>query len=95
MPSRKEIEGKSLEAVADLYAHSGPESPNDRLAQAEFLLRQSQFQERQAKAAEEAARAAVATAQATARYTKYMLWSVVVLTLSSIATLVVALAKGG
>jgi hypothetical protein len=54
------------------------------MAHAEFLLRQTEFQERVAKAAER-------TAEHTARYTKYMLWSVIALIASVIVEILLTL----
>lgn len=66
---RKQFEGKSLEEVADMMADSGSNSELAHAARTEFLLRQT-------KAIED-------TATHTARYTRYMLWSVFILALSA------------
>lgn len=85
--TRKELfDGKSLEEVADFMSEHQPNGGYDQAAKAEFLLRQTQFLERQALAAEQ-------TARATAEYTRYMLWSVVILAGSSVLTLIVTLLK--
>jgi hypothetical protein len=81
---RSRIAGKSLEEVADFMAGVGPGSPNDQVAKAEFLLRQTQSQEKASRAAQD-------TAEYTQRYTRYMLWSVVILAISAIGSLVVSL----
>jgi hypothetical protein len=77
---RTNFEGKSLSEVADMLADSGSESDLAHAARAEFLMRQTQFQERAATAAEE-------TSRHTRRYTLYMLWSVIILTLSAFGSL--------
>jgi thiaminase len=84
MHDRKLVSQLDLSQVADSMAATQPGSQNDQVAKAEFLFRQTQFVERQAKAAEE-------TAAATKRYTRYMLWSVVILAASSVLTAVVTL----
>src|SRR5688572_20261643 len=91
MPSRRveQLEGKQLEAVADIMAEAGPNSSLDQLCRSEFLLRQTQLLQRSAEASERAARAALATARHTKRYTKYMLWSVLVLLISVIISVVI------
>ncbi len=95
MPSRENTSGKSLEELATWRAKgtAGSEMAHD--ADTEFLLRQAQFQERQAIAAEASALASQETARATAQYTKYMLWSVLVLAVSSFVTLVVTICRSG
>ena len=60
-------------------------SPNDQMAKTEILLKQTIFQQ-------QASEAAIRTAVETQRYTRYMYWSVVVLTVSSALTLLVAVA---
>lgn len=82
MSKRSErYDGESLETVADWMAQSGAGSSNDQSARAEFLLRQTKFLQRSAEAAEK-------TAKATTQYTRYMFWSVLVLTLSFLASLI-------
>lgn len=76
---RASFAGKSLDEIADMMADSGSESNLAHAARTEFLLRQTQFQELAAKAAEE-------TAKHTGRYTLYMLWSVIILTLSALSS---------
>jgi hypothetical protein len=86
MNYRGDVDGVDLPKIADAMAGAGQGSHMDQVAKAEFLLRQTQFLERQANAAEE-------TALATKRYTKYMLWSVLVLAVSSLVTLLVTLVR--
>jgi hypothetical protein len=76
---RQNLGRKSLDDLADWMAGIGAGSPNDQIVHAEFLRRQT-------LAAEDAAKA-------TAKSAKYLLWSVVVLAASSIATLIVTIAK--
>ena len=75
------LAGKSLSQVADTMAGSEPNSRHAHMARAEFLLRQTEYAERAAKAAED-------TAKQTAQYTRYMLWSVLLLGLSVLISLV-------
>jgi hypothetical protein len=83
---RQDFVGKPHDEVANRMARSGPGSPNDQVVRAEFMLRQTVFMERQAAAAEK-------TATETARYTKYMFWSVLVLAVSSLVSLLVGVWK--
>jgi len=78
------FEGKSLEFVADMMAGSDPGSNYGQAAKAEFMLRQTKAQISAACATEE-------TAKATKKYTRYMFWSVVVLALSALGSLVITL----
>lgn len=71
------LTGKPLEYVADVMAGCEPGSMQDQMAKSEFYLRQTDAQ--------------VTTAESTRKYTRYMFWSVVVLTLSSLANLVISL----
>lgn len=77
---------KPLEAVANAMAGCEPGSQMDQIARAEFLFRQTDAQLGAARATEE-------TARATSRYTRYMLWSVVVLAVSAFGTLGVSIAS--
>lgn len=77
----KLLDEKPLPEIADFLAKSAPNSPDSHVARAEFLLREAQFAERQALAAEE-------TMRQTARYTKYMFWSVTLLAVSVISSIV-------
>lgn len=80
---RQQLSGKSLEEVADFMANVTPGSPNDQIAKAEFLLLQTKFQI-------EASQAAKDTALYTRSYTRYMFWSVVILAVSAVGSLVVS-----
>ena len=84
MSPPRQLAGKSLDEIADFMADVTQGSPNDQMARAEFLLRQTNLQKEVAKAAKE-------TALYTRRYTRYMFWSVVMLAVSAIASLVVNL----
>ena len=64
-------------------------------ADAEFLRRQTLLQREITKAAQESAEAAKDAAKYTKQNACYMLWSVVVLALSSIANVVISLLKHG
>lgn len=88
LPTRreKELSDKTLETVANFMADSSPGSEDDHMAQAEFLLRQT-------KAQIEASVATKETAFYTKRYTCYMLWSVIILAVSALGTLVLNLVK--
>jgi hypothetical protein len=81
---RDQISGKTLEQVADFMANVTPGSPNDQTAKAELLLRQTQFQR-------EASEAAKDTAEHTKRYTRYMLWSVIILAVSAAGSLIISI----
>ena len=74
MESRREemFSGKSLDKVADVMAGCDPNSAQDQMARAEFLLRQTRFQK-------DATEATKKTANYTKKNTKYMFLSVVVL----------------
>lgn len=78
--------GKPLTETADLMASSASNTHADQMAKAEFLRRQTEFIEREAKAAEE-------TSKSTRQYTKYMLWSVIILTLSTFGTLILEILR--
>lgn len=82
----KELSDKPLETVANFMAGCGPGSENDHMAQAEFLLRQT-------KAQIEASEATKETAFYTKRYTRYMLWSVIILAVSAFGTLILDMIK--
>jgi len=69
--------------LADFMAGVTQGSLNDQMARAEFMLRQTEFQKQASDAAKE-------TALYTQRYTRYMLWSVVILAISVAANLVVS-----
>jgi len=86
MASRREkiFNGKSLDSVADVMAGCEPNSANDQMARAEFLLRQAKFQE-------DAAEATRKTACYTKKYTKYMFLSVIVLTVSVLMNFILAI----
>lgn len=83
MVERRDLDGKPLEEVANFMARAGSDSHNDQTARAEFLLRQTRSMERQAAAAEQ-------TASETAKYTRFMFWSVLVLAASSLVSLFVS-----
>ena len=86
MVERNDFDGKPHEDVANFMARSSSDSQNDQLARAEFLLRQTKFMECQAVAAKQ-------TARETARYTRYMFWSVFVLAVSSFLSLLIQLLR--
>jgi len=80
------LRDQPLDDLTDRMASVTPGSPNDQVARAEFLRRQT-------LAAIDAAKAAKDTAKFTRDSARYMLWSVAVLALSSIATLIVTIWK--
>lgn len=71
--------GEPNEKVADVMAGCCSSSENDQMAKAEFYLRQTD--------------AIMKTTAHTQRYTRYMLWSVVVLALTSMVQILVTLLK--
>lgn len=75
-----------LAVVANSMADCEPGSQMDQIARAEFLFRQTNAQLGAARATED-------TARATSRYTRYMLWSVIVLVISALGTLGVSIAS--
>ena len=81
---RQELGRMSDDDVADRMAYYG--NNNVITAQAEFLLRQT-------KAAKESAQATKATAAYTKRNARYMLWSVIVLAVSSAITALISLIR--
>jgi hypothetical protein len=83
---RQNLGKMSLDELADWMAGISMNSPNDQIVRAEFLRRQTE-------AAQESAEAATETADYTRNSARYMFWSVVVLAASSIATLIVTIAK--
>lgn len=83
---RKDLGVMSLDDLANWMATISAGSPNDQVAKAEFLRRQTQAQI-------DSAEATKITAVFTSRNAKYLLWSVVVLAASSIATLAIAIAS--
>ena len=80
---RQNLGTKSDDEVADWMAGVGPNSQNDMTARAEFLRRQTALQR-------EAAQAAKDTATYTKKNARYMLWSVIVLAVSSLISAVIA-----
>jgi hypothetical protein len=80
---RQDLGTKSDDEVADWMAGVGPGSPNEMTARAEFLRRQTALQR-------EATQAAGDTATYTQRSARYMLWSVIVLAISSLISAAVA-----
>lgn len=78
--------GKSHSEVADFLSHSGAGSYNAHFAESEFLLRQTELLDRATVAQEKASEATIETAKHTSRSATYMLISVVVLALSSVAS---------
>jgi hypothetical protein len=83
---RQVLGGQSLDDLADRMASVTPGSPNDQAVRAEFLRRQT-------LAAIDEATAAQDTAKFTRNSARYMLWSVIVLALPSMATLIVTIWK--
>jgi hypothetical protein len=88
MPSRREqlLGDLSDEALADYHATVGPGSQSEQEVQAEYMLRQMQMQR-------EVADAAIETANYTRQSARYMRWSVIVLAVSALLTLVVAITR--
>jgi hypothetical protein len=82
---RSQFDGKPLEYVADRIADAQPGSQLAHMGQTEFLLRQTTAQIAASQATEE-------TAVATKRYVRLMLASVIILALSSLASLAVDVA---
>jgi hypothetical protein len=83
---RQVLGDQSLDDLTDRMASVTIGSPNDQAVRAEFLRRQT-------LAAIEAAKAAENTAKFTRDSARYMLWSVAVLAISSVATLIVTIWK--
>jgi hypothetical protein len=90
---KKELDGKPLSLIADVMAEAGPDSSVDQMCRSEFLFRQTAFLQRSAEASERAANAAAETAIYTQKYTRYMLWSVIILLLSVIIAFSALVAK--
>jgi hypothetical protein len=82
---RSVFEGQSLEYVADRTADAEPGSQVAHMGQTEFLLRQTAAQIAASTATEE-------TAVATKKYVRLMLVSVIILALSSLASLAIDVA---
>lgn len=85
MPSRREqlLGDMSAEALADYHSHVGPGSQAEQEVQAEYMLRQMQMQR-------EVADAAIEAANYTRQAARYMLWSVILLAVSALLTIVVS-----
>jgi len=81
---RAEISNLTLDEVADWVSNITPDSINEMAGKAEFMLRQTRLQERATDAAIESAKFARHTAF-------YMFLTVVILTISSTATLVLTI----
>ncbi|GEM_PF-6211219 len=75
----KTFKDKPLEYVADVMAGCDENSVNNRMAKAEFYLRQTE--------------AAQGTAEYTKRYTRYMFWSVVVVGVTTFLNVLVTFLK--
>lgn len=90
---RQRLASMTLDQVADALADAPPESPRATAAIAEFMRRQTVAQREAADAQICAASAAEATAQHTRDNARYLLWSVIVLVVSSLATLGVSVAN--
>ena len=90
---RLDLDGQSLEDVANIMAEAGPNSSVDQLCRSEFLLRQTLRLERSARADERTSVAAVETAEHTSKYTKYMLWSVIVLLASVLFSMTLSMVQ--
>jgi hypothetical protein len=84
--TRRKLADFSLDELADWMAENTAGSYMEVIARAEFLRRQALSQD----AATEAARD---TAKFTRESARYLLWSVVVLAISSMVTLVVTIFK--
>jgi hypothetical protein len=80
---RQSLGTKSDDEVADWMASISPGTPNEMTARAEFFRRQTALQR-------EATQAASDTATYTQRNARYMLWSVIVLTISSVISAVLS-----
>jgi folate-binding Fe-S cluster repair protein YgfZ len=80
MDHRDEFRDMTNSQVAEFMLKAAPDSVNDYRGRVEFLLRQTEYQERAALATEQAAKS-------TARYTKYMFWSVIVLAASVLVSI--------
>jgi hypothetical protein len=83
---RRKLAAMSLDQVADVMAAADSGSATDQAAQAEFLRRQTESQFA-------ADKAVIETSEYTRLNARYMLWSVIVLTLSSIATFLVSIMR--
>ncbi len=88
MPSRREqlLGDMSAEALADYHSNVGPGSQAEQAVQAEYMLRQMQMQR-------EVADAAIEAANYTRKSARYMLWSVIVLAMSALLTLVISVTE--
>ncbi len=83
----------SLDALADFMSNMEPGSLSAHMAETELLRRQTEMQRDAANATTEAAEAAKETARFTRDNARYMLWSVIVLAASSVASLLVSIFK--
>jgi hypothetical protein len=87
---REKLESETLGQIADRMSNAEPTSRAHTIAIAEFTRRQTVAQLEATRAQVEAARAAKETAIYTQRNAKYLLWSVIVLAVSSTFTLLLA-----
>jgi hypothetical protein len=83
---RREVSELSLDELADWLADRSHGPQTDMIGTTEFLYRQTLLQKK-------ATDATIETALYTRQNARYMLWSVVALALSSIATLLVTVYK--
>lgn len=90
---RVKLKEMSMEDIADIMAKAAPNSSEDQLCRAEFLLRQTKLFERSAEAGERAAKAAIDMAQQTERYTRYMFYSVLLLGASIFVSFILEMLK--
>jgi hypothetical protein len=84
---REKLESETLGQIADRMSNAEPTSCAHTIAVAEFMRRQTLAQLEATRAQIEAAGAAKETAIYTQRNAKYLLWSVIVLAVSSMFTL--------
>lgn len=90
---RKSLADMSLDQLADWMSTIQPNTNNDMTARAEFLRRQTLLAQAATAATVKAADAAVETARFTRDNARYLLWSVIVLAVSSAGTFVLALLR--
>jgi hypothetical protein len=83
----------SLEELADFMSNADASGSANQAAKTEFLLRQTKLQEAATGATREAAEAERKTARYTRRNAFYMLLSVIVLAIASVANVLVSIFK--
>jgi hypothetical protein len=80
------LAGLTLDELADRAGDAEPGSVVGHAFEMEFLKRQTEYHR-------ETGRAAIETAAATKRSSNYMLWAVIILAVSTVANVIIQLAK--